>query len=263
VLNIIVCIKVVSDPEAPASTFRIDTEVRRAIPGQGVPPVINPYDENSLEAAIRIKEKQPAKITAISAGKTLSKSVIKKAMAVGADELVIIEDDICENADGYITAVILAAAIKKLGTPDLVLTGRMAADTNAGQIGAGVAVLLGIPCISIARKIDVSDGLVRVERALAEGYEVVECRTPCLITVSHELGELRQATVKGLIAAQKQPFTTLRISDLDIELPSEGRNQARRLFIPEKTVKCEMIAGETAEEVGVNLAMKLREDGKI
>jgi electron transfer flavoprotein beta subunit len=263
VLNIIVCIKVVNDPEAPASTFKIDAEARRAIRGDGVPPVINPYDENSLEAAIRIKEKHPAKITAISAGKTLPKSVIKKSMAVGADELVIIEDDICENADGYITAVILAAATIKLGTPDLVLTGRMAADTNAGQIGAGVAELLGIPCISIARKIDVSEGRVRVERALAEGYEVVECQTPCLITVSHELGELRQATVKGLIAAQKQPFTTWKISDLDIELPSERRNQVRRLFIPEKTVECQMITGETAEEVGANLAMKLREDGQI
>jgi electron transfer flavoprotein beta subunit len=256
-LNIVVCIKVVSDPEAPASTFRIDPEGRRAIPGQGVPPVMNPYDENSLEAALRIKEKQDSKITVISAGKTLPKAVIKKSMAVGADELVLIEDEVLEDADGTTTAGILAAAIKKLGMPDLILTGRMAADTNAGQVGPGIAELLGIACISVARKIEISDGKVEVERSLADGYEVVESRLPCLITVSHEIGELRQATVKGLMAAQKQPFTTWKTSDIDARLPTGRKNRALKLFIPERRVECEVVSGETPEEAGVNLALKM------
>jgi electron transfer flavoprotein beta subunit len=256
-LNVIVCIKVVSDPEAPASTFKIDPERLRAIPGQGVPPVMNPYDENSLEAALRIKEKQDCKITVISAGKTLPKAVIKKSMAVGADELVVIEDEILDDADGVTTAAILAAAIKKLGMPDLILTGRMAADTNAGQVGPGVAELLGIPCISIARKIEVNDGKTRVERSLADGYEVVESPLPCLITVSHELGELRQATVKGLMAAQKQPITTWKTSDIDIEPPQGRKSKALRLFIPERKVECEIVDGETLEEAGANLALKM------
>jgi electron transfer flavoprotein beta subunit len=256
-LNIIVCIKVVSDPEAPLSTFRIDPERLRAIPGQGVPPVMNPYDENSLEAALRIKEKQECKITVISAGKTLPKAVIKKSLAVGADELVIIEDDVFEDADSVTTAAILAAAIKKLGIPDLILTGRLAADTNAGQVGPGVAELLGIPCISIARKIEVNDGRTRVERALADGYEVVESPLPCLITVSHELGELRQATVKGLMAAQKQPFTTWKTTDIDTEPPPERKSKALKLFIPERKVTCEIVGGETPEEAGANLALKM------
>jgi electron transfer flavoprotein beta subunit len=256
-LSIIVCIKVVSDPEAPASIFKIDPEGRRAIPGQGVPPVMNPYDENSLEAALRIKEKRGSKITVISAGKTLPKAVIKKAIAVGADELVVIEDEILEEADGVTTATILAAAIKKLGMPDLILTGRMAADTNAGQVGPGVAELLGIPCISVARKIEVNDGKARVERALADGYEVVESPLPCLITVSHEMGELRQATVKGLMAAQKQPFTSWKTSDIDAGLTPERRNKALRLFMPERKVECEVVSGETPEEAGANLAEKM------
>jgi len=256
-LNITVCIKVVSDPEAPASTFKIDPEGLRAIPGPGIPPVLNPYDENSLEAAIRIKENQETRITVISAGKTIPKAVIKKSMAVGADELVVIEDEILENADGYATAYILMAAIKKMGIPDLILTGRIAADTNAGQVGPGIAELLGIPCISVARKIEVSDGKLTVERALADGYEVVDSELPCLITVSHEIGELRQATVKGLIAAQKQPFTAWKVSDLDIELPADRKNKPLRLFIPERKVTCEVITGETPEEAGANLASKL------
>lgn len=257
-LSIIVCIKVVTDPEAPASTFRIDPAGRRAITGQGVPPVLNPYDENSLEAALRIKEKQPCKITVISAGKSLPKAVVKKSLAVGADELVIIEDEIFEDIDAYTTANILAAAIRKVGAPDLILTGRMAADTNAGQVGPGIAELLGIPSITVARKIEVSDGRARVERARADGYETVESPLPCLITVSHELGELRQATVKGLMAAQKQPFTTWKINDLNIDMTVGRRSKALRLFIPERKVECEMIAGETPEETGANLALRLQ-----
>jgi electron transfer flavoprotein beta subunit len=256
-LNVIVCIKVVSDPEAPASTFRIDPERLRAIPGQGVPPVMNPYDENSLEAALRIKGKQDCKITVISAGKTLPKAVIKKSMALGADELVVIEDEILDEADGITTAAVLAAAIKKLGMPDLILTGRIAADTNAGQVGPVIAELLGIPCISVARKIEVNDGRTMVERVLADGYEVVEGPLPCLITISHELGELRQATVKGLMAAQKRPFTTWKTSDINAELPPVQMSKTLRLFIPERKVECEIVGGETPEEAGSNLALKM------
>ena len=256
-LNIIVCIKIVTDPEAPASTFKIDPEGLRAIPGQGVPPVINPYDENSLEAALRIKEEQDTRITVMSSGRNLPRAVIKKSMAVGADELFVIEDEVLENADGYTTAYILAAAIRKLGMPDLILTGRMAADTNAGQVGPGIAELLGVPCVSTARKIEINGGRAKVERAMSDGYEAVESPLPCLITVSHELGELRQATVKELMEAQKQPFTTWTLDDLNIELPVDRKNKPLRLFIPERKVACEVVTGETPEEAGANLAAKL------
>jgi len=124
-LNIIVCAKVVLDPEAPLSTFRIDPEARRAVPSKGVPPVLNPYDENCLEAALRIKELHSSKITVISTGKDLPKAVVKKSLAVGADSLAVLEDDIFENLGGYSTAYVLAAAIKKIGDYDLILAGRM------------------------------------------------------------------------------------------------------------------------------------------
>lgn len=258
-LNIIVCVKVVTDPEAPASTFRIDPEGKRALPGQGVPPVLNPYDENSLEAALKIKESQPVRITAISAGRSIPRSVIKKSLAVGADDLIVIEDEVFEETDSYTTAFILAAAVKKVGAFDLILTGRMAADTNAGQVGQGMAELLGISGITDARKIEVKDGRVSVERVKADGYELAEAPLPCLVSVSHELGELRQATVKGLMAAQKHPFTTWKVADLGFSLPAGRRSQAQRLFIPDRKVNCEIIPGETPEEAGVNLALKLRQ----
>ncbi len=261
--NIIVCVKVVTDPEAPSSTFKVDPEERRAIPGQGVPPVLNPYDENSLEAALKIKEQQPARITVISGGKSVPKAVIKKTLAVGADDLVVIEDNVFEDADSYTTAYLLAAAVRKLGDYHLILAGRMASDTNAGQVGSGMGELLGIPCITVARKTEVNGDTLRVERALADGYETLEVALPCLVTVSHEIGELRPANVRGLMAAQKQPFTTWHAGDLDIDPARLKQRKPLKLFIPERDVQCDRVEGETPEEAGANLALKLREMDQI
>jgi electron transfer flavoprotein beta subunit len=258
-LNIIVCAKVVTDPEAPASAFKLDPEGTRVVPGAGVPPVINPYDENALEAALRIKDTLPCRITVISAGRTVPKAVIRKCLAVGADELVVIEDDVFDSADSYTTARLLAAAIRKLGEFDLVLAGRMAADTNAGQVGPGLAELLGIPAITTARKIEVDGDHLRVERALADGREVVEAGLPCLVAVSHELGELRPASVKGLMAAQKQPFTAWQAGDLGVDTVALRRSRMVRLFIPVKEVTCDLVDGATPEEAGAALALRLRE----
>ena len=256
-LNIIVCAKVVMDPEAPVSTFKIDPEGQHVVPGQGIPPVLNPYDENCLEAALRIKESQASKITVISMGSNVPKAVIMKCLAVGADDLVVLVDRMFEDLDSYTTAYLLAETVKKLGEYDLILTGRMASDTNAGQVGPGIAELLSIPSVTVAQKIEINNSQVRVEQALADGYSVIELPMPCLVTVSHELGELRTATVKGLLEAQKQPFTTWQAQDLGIDVPPNGRSKRLKLFIPEKYTECEMITGETPEEAGASLAVKL------
>ncbi len=255
-LKIIVCVKVVTDPEAPASTFKIDPDGRRVIPAPGVPPVLNPYDENALEAALKIKERTGAEIIVISAGGNIPKPIIRKSLAVGADDLIVIEDTALEDADSFTTACVLAAAIKKSGEYELILTGRMASDTNAGQVGLALAGRLGIPGIAVARKIDVNNGNVLVERALTDSNEVVEAPFPCLVTVSHEIGEIRPASVKGLMAAQKQPFTAWSISDLATEIPF-NRHRFLKLFVPERQVRCEMVTGETPEEAGAELALKI------
>jgi electron transfer flavoprotein beta subunit len=180
---------------------------------------------------------------------------------VGADDLIVIEDAALEDIDSFTTARVLAAAIRKAGEYDLILSGRMASDTNAGQVGMGLAELLGIPGVTVARKIEVNEGKLQVERALADGHEAVEAPLPCLVTVSHEMGELRPASVKGLMAAQKQPFTTWHISDLAMEIRPR-RQRSLKLFIPEKKVQCELITGKTPEEAGANLALKMRQAGK-
>jgi len=258
-LNIVVCIKQVFDPEAPVSAYTVDAATKRVVL-KGIPPVISPFDENALEAALRIKDVQESKVTAISLGRNLSRPVLLKALAAGADELILLEDDAFEELDSHTTAVALTAAIRKLGQYDLILTGRQAADTNAGTVGAGIAEILGLPYVSVARKVEIENGGIVVERVIPDGYEVVEMPLPALVTVSNELGQLRYPSMQQLVAARKKPVATWRATDLGLEFPQMRRVQLRDLFIPQREMgRCEMVTGESPEEMGANLALKLRE----
>ncbi len=257
-MKIIVCVKIVLDPEAPASLFKVDSETNKIIPPKGTPPVLNPFDENALEASLKIKDSKGAAITVLSVGKNMPKTVIRKSLAVGADNLVLVEDNSFDDLDSYSTTRILVNAIKKIGEFDLILCGRQAADTDAGVVGSGLAELLGIPSITQARKIEVSENKVRVERAVADGYVVIDSPLPALITASNEIGELRSAPLPAIIAAQKKPIITWNASDVGFELSPKKVNLVR-LFQPIHEGKCEMIEGSTAVDVGANLALKLRE----
>ena len=258
-LTIVVTIKQVPDPEAPPSIFRIDPEAKRVIPAAGVPPVLNPYDENALEAALTIKERHQSRITAISMGVRLARSVLRKCLAAGADELVILEDQAFNDLDGNATAYILAAAITKLGKYDLILTGRQAADTDAGQVGSGIAEILEIPSVTIAQKVEVTSGKVRVERVISDGYQVVEAPLPALVTVSHELGQLRSFTLRDLMAAQDRPVQVWGYRDLGISALPVKRTCMIDLHTPQRESKCDIVNGGNEEEAAANLALRLRE----
>src|SRR3972149_6252790 len=259
-MNIIVCVKQVPDPEAPPASFKVDPATNKVIPPQGVPPVISPFDEQAVEAALRPKDAHGGRIVALSLGPASARDVLKHAMAMGADEGVLLEDPALSEPDSSITAMALAAAIKKLGEFDLIFCGRQAADWDAGQVGSGMAEVLGIPSVTVARKVEVSDGKIRVERVLADGYEVIESPMPALVTVSNELGEPRHATLKGGMAAARKNVTTWTAADLGLE-PSRLANRTKllKLFVPVREGSCEMVEGETAAEAGANLALRLRQ----
>ncbi|XPS88877.1 EtfB11: electron transfer flavoprotein, subunit beta [Desulfosarcina variabilis str. Montpellier] len=188
-MNIIVCVKQIPDPEAPLSDVSIDADNMEVL--VDAPQVISPFDENALEVAIQLCEEHDGKITVLSMGKKLSDSVLRKALAAGADELVLLEDSGFEKLDSHSTAAVLAAAIKKIGYYDLVLTGRQAGDWDSSQVGLILSEMLDLPCISLAREIQVEDGSVIVKKTVPEGYERVKAKLPALITVSNEVGELR------------------------------------------------------------------------
>jgi electron transfer flavoprotein beta subunit len=258
-MKIVVCVKVVIDPEAPVSLFQIDTEAKKVIPPKGTPPVINPFDENALEAALKIKDCHGSSITVISMGKNIPRAIIRKTLAAGADKLILVEDNFLDDLDSYSTACILAETIKKLGDYDLIICGRQASDTDAGIVGSGIAEILGIPGITVARKVEINHGKLRVERSVSDGYVIIDSPLPALITASNEIGELRSAPLPAIIAAQKKEITVWNTNDIGIELSQLKRSNLLKLFQPIRKGKCEIIEGKTPEEAGANLAVKLRE----
>jgi electron transfer flavoprotein beta subunit len=261
-MNIIVCVKQVIDPEAPPVSFKIDTATNKA-EMRGAAPVIDPYGEYAVEASLKIKEAKGGKITVLSLGSGLMREVVKKPLAMGADALILLEDEAYTNGDTWSTAAALVAAIKKTGQFDLIFCGREASDTNAGQTGPAIARALGLPCVTLARKIEILDGKARVERVTSGGYEVVETPLPVVVTVSNEIGQARYPTIKGIMAAKKIEPTVWKPADLGIDNSKIGnagrRTKMRRLFQPVHEGKCDFAAGETPEEMAASLALKLRE----
>ena len=262
-MNMIVCCKQVVDPEAPPASFRVDASANKVIPPQGIPPVISPFDENALEAALKIKDAQGGKITVISLGNNLLRDVVKKPLSMGADELVLLEDEAYDEGDAWSVAYAISSAIKKIGEYDLIFCGRQAADWDNGQVGSGIAEILGLPSVTLAKKVEAEDGKAKVERVTADGYDVIEVSLPAVITVSNELGEARYPTIKGIMAAKKKEPVVWKPADLEVDAGQIGasgrRTKLLKLFQPVREGECEIIEGESPEETAEKLATKLRE----
>ena len=154
-------------------------------------------------------------------------------------------------------------AIKKVGEYDLILCGRESSDTNAGQVGSAIAEILGVPSVTLVKKIEIADGTAKVERLTADGYEVIEVSLPAVVTVSNEVGEPRYPTIKGIMAAKKTEPIIWGPADIGAEpsqLGAAGRHaKMLKLFQPVRQGKCDIVTGDTPEEAAANLALKLRE----
>ncbi len=262
-MNIIVCVKQVIDPEAPPSSFKIDASTSKVVTPPGVPPVISTFDEYAIEAALRIKETVGGKVTVLSLGVNLLREVVKKPLAMGADELILLEDPAFADSDSWSTAYALAMAIKKIGRFDLILCGRQAADWDAGQVGSGIAEILGLPSVIIARKVEAADGKARVESVIPDGYEVIEVMLPALVTLSNEHPAPRYPNLKGIMAAKKIEPIIWKPGDIGVDASQIGakgrKSKVFKLFQPAHDTKCEVMPGETPEEAAANLATKLRD----
>ncbi len=262
-MNIIVCVKRVLDPKMPADQFKLDTQAKRVLPPEGVQIVMSPYDEHAVELALKLKDKHGGKVTAITLGSAADVPVVKHAIAMGADDGYVLADPAFDGADSLATAHILSKAIQKIGSFDLVLCGRQAADWDSGQVGSGIAEILGIPSVTVAKKIEVVNGKARVERITPDGYEVIEVSLPALVTVSNELGEPRYPTIKGIMAAKRKEPIVWKPADIGVTPTQIGaagrRTKLLKLFQPVREGKCEVIQGETPEEMAANLALRLRQ----
>ncbi|OGO16078.1 MAG: hypothetical protein A2Z02_01975, partial [Chloroflexi bacterium RBG_16_48_7] len=216
----------------------------------------------AVEAALKIKDKQAgSKISILSMGSGLDVKVAKNPLSMGADELVLLDDKAFEGTDSWATAYVLAQAIKKIGAFDIIFCGRQAADWDAGQVGSGIAQFLGLPIVTLAKKVEVADGKARVERVIADGYQVVEVTLPAVITVSNEVGEPRIAKLQGIMAAAKKLPIVWKPADIGVDEAklAERKYKLLKLFQPVRESKVEFVQADSPAEAGVKLAAKLRE----
>jgi len=266
-MKIVVCVKQIQDPEIPASKFLLDTEGKHVVQPEGIPPVINPYDEQAVELAVRIKEKHGGMITILSIGNESASSTVKRALAMGADRGIILRDPQFEDSDSFSTAYILSQAIRKIGEFDLVLCGRQAADWDEGLVGSILAENLDLPLVTLAESAELVQGRWHVKRAILDGFQVFGVSPPAVLTVSHELGPPRLPSGWGIITASKKeiPFWDAKTIGAEPILIGSGcsRKQLVRLRIPSRERMCEKIAGETPQEKADGLLEKMKEAGVL
>lgn len=248
-MRIVVCVKQVLDPELPAEEFTIDRTARRPVV-EKARLVMSTFDEIALEVALQLRETVgEASVVALSLGDRSADDVLRKALAMGAQEALRIDASALEEPDGVQTAAALAAAIRgSLWPADVVICGRQAADTDAGQVGPLLAEMLGFPVVTnVLRARPGPPGTLHLERETEEGTEVVEVQLPVLLTVTNaECNVPRMPKVRDILAAQRKPVPVVGVGDLPPEAASPWTTLAE-LDLPQLPGRCRVIEGETVE----------------
>ena len=257
-MNIIVCIK-----QVPETTeVKINPETNTLI-REGVKSIINPFDMYAIEEAVRLKEKFGGKTSVISMGPPQAEAALKEAISMGIDEGVLISDRAFAGSDTWATSFTLTAAIKKIGAFDLILCGKQASDGDTAQIGPGIAMHLDIPQATYVKKIEeVKDNVMRVERMMEEGFEIIEIPLPALLTVVKEINEPRTPSLRGKIAAKNAQIPVWKAEDIGAEEDKIGLKgsptQVIKIFSPPRRGGGEVWEGEP-DELADKLAGVLRE----
>ena len=264
-LNVIVTAKQVIDPDMPLSAMRVGEDGRRVVTPATLAPVVNGFDEVAIEAALRLKDNQNAKITVLSVGNQFNLDVIRKPLAMGADTLILCQDTMfADLTDSFTTSQVLAAAVRKVGDFDLLLCGRQASDWDNAQVPLMLAEMLEVACVPLAQKVEVEQGRVVVQRLAPDGYDVVEADLPVLVTVSNELGAPRYPNMRNLMAAKRKRPVTWTCDDLGLEASElTARVEILELYARERSQDCEFITGEDGAAAAEKLAGTLREAGLI
>jgi electron transfer flavoprotein beta subunit len=212
-MDIIVCMKLVPD----LKHVRIKRETREPIL-EGVPQVWGDMDKNALEEAIRLREKHGGKVTVLTAGWGKLKEAMVEALAMGADEGVIVADPAFPSADTAAIARVLALAATKLAPFDLILAAEGSTDGYSGQVGPRMAELLGLPQVTYAREVSMEGRRLRAVRSMEESFEVVECPLPALVTVTQEINTPRLPALTAILRASRKPQRTFSAADIGLEM---------------------------------------------
>ena len=224
-MKIVVCVKHVPDLQADRQ-FTDDGRVDRT-GGDGT---LNELDENAVEAAVTLVEQHGGEVTVVTVGPPDAVDAVRRGLQMGADNAVHVLDDAIAGSDAFGTALVLAAAVRAVGTDepvDLVITGMAALDGLMSVVPTLLAAHLGLPQATLAAALTVADGAVRVRRELDHVTEVLEAPLPAVVSVTDQANEPRYPSFKGIMAARKKQVTTWSLADLGIDAEAVGVPAAR------------------------------------
>ncbi len=210
-MNIVVCLKQVPDTNEVKIDPKTGTLIR-----EGVPSIINPDDKNALEEALVIREKEGGKVTVISMGPPQAEVALREALAMGADEAILISDRAFAGADTCATAYALSGALKELDY-DIIFAGRQAIDGDTAQVGPEIAEFLQIPQVTYVEEVNVEGGKLKVKKAWEDGYETVTVGTPVLLTAIKELNKPRYMHMRNIFKIFKQDVKVWHADDIDVD----------------------------------------------
>ncbi len=257
-MNIVVCIKQVPD----TTEVRLDPKTNTLI-REGVPSIINPDDKAGLEAALKIKDEIGAHITVISMGPAQADVALREALAMGADEAILVSDRAFGGADTWATSSTLAAAINKVDY-DLIITGRQAIDGDTAQVGPQIAEHLNLPNISYAEDIKVEGEHIIVKRQYEDRYHTIKAKLPALITALTEMNTPRYMTPKGIFDAYREKEVKLfTLNDIDVDVKNIGLKgsptKVKKSFTKQAKAAGTLHTGLDAKEAADVIVAKLQE----
>jgi electron transfer flavoprotein beta subunit len=220
-MKIAVCAKYV--PESTAAR-RIDPQTKRLDrSGEGA---LNPFDVNAVEEALRLKEADDGEVVIVSLGPERALEAMRRALAMGADRIVLVADEAAAGSDLVATSRVLAAALER-ESPDLVLFGQQANDADGAVLWAAVAERLQRPLISQVAELSLEDGKARGKRQTEYGYDVIDAPLPAVVAVSDAINEPRYPSLKGIMGAKKKPQETVSLADLGVGAEEAGEAGSR------------------------------------
>ena len=250
-MKIIACIKQVPDSEA---------KVRAAggeISWGEAPLVINPFDEYAVEGALLQKEASSGTVTALCIGPEAAKEALKHALAMGADNAILISDPALASLDTQGAARVLAAAINKIGGVHMVMFGRQTLDDGSGLTAAQTARVLGWPLLGFVGHVKVDGGNLEVSRVIEEGRQNVKASLPAVLSIVQSIGEPRYPSFIGIRKASKAEIPLWKLADLGIEAPGPIVSRTELITPPSREVVCEIVKGESPAAIAAALADRL------
>jgi electron transfer flavoprotein beta subunit len=257
--KIIVCIKQAID----VTQIRADPATRQLITADA-PRKISDIDKNALEEAIRLREKQGGEVIAVTLGDDNAKTALREALAMGADKAYHLNDPAFQNTDTRVTSLILAEAIKKIGTFDLLLCGETTIDSFSGITSQRIAERLGIPLIMYARSLNLEGGTVTAERILEDCNETVKAKTPALVTVVKGINEPRIPSLMAIMKASKKEIIIWNAEALSLSKEKLGSTlEIMEVLAPKMERRKIIIKGENPADIADKLAKALIQDGVV